>query len=67
MTRACFVPDALARKALIEALKRSMKIRITTPGEISVTATVRAASRGIRGSLVQACAGMTSERAVSLQ
>ena len=35
LSSACFVPDALASKALIEALERSVKIRIITPGESS--------------------------------
>ena len=57
LSSACFVPDALASKALIEALKRSVKIRIITPGESSTPtrcAPRRAASRGTWGPLLQA-------------
>ena len=46
LSSAYFVPDELTSKALTDALKRGVKIRIITPGEIIDTDTVRAASRG---------------------
>jgi len=46
LSSAYFVPDDLTRKALTDALKRGVKIRIITPGEIIDTDVVRAASRG---------------------
>ena len=54
LSSAYFVPDDLTSKALTEALKRGVKIRIITPGEIIDTDTVRAASRGSWGPLLQA-------------
>ncbi len=49
LSSAYFVPDALTTKAMTEALKRGVKLRIITPGEIIDTNTVRAASRGSWG------------------
>ncbi len=54
LSSAYFVPDELTSKALIDALKRGVKIRIITPGEIIDTDTVRAASRGSWGPLLRA-------------
>ena len=54
LSSAYFVPDDLISDALIQALKRGVKIRIITPGEIIDTETVRAASRGRWGPLLQA-------------
>ncbi|OYZ16256.1 MAG: cardiolipin synthase B [Polaromonas sp. 16-63-31] len=54
LSTAYFVPDELTTRALTDALKRGVKIRIITPGEIIDTDTVRAASRGSWGSLLQA-------------
>jgi cardiolipin synthase A/B len=54
LSSAYFVPDDLTSKALIQALKRGVKIRVITPGEIIDTETVRAASRGRWGPLLQA-------------
>ena len=54
LSSAYFVPDELTGKALTEALKRGVKIRIITPGEIIDTDTVRAASRGTWGPLLKA-------------
>ncbi len=54
LSSAYFVPDALTSKALIEAIKRGVKLRIITPGEIIDTETVRAASRGTWGPLLKA-------------
>ena len=54
LSSAYFVPDDITRKKLVEALQRGVKIRIITPGEIIDTDTVRAASRGSWGPLLQA-------------
>lgn len=54
LSSAYFVPDELTTKALTDALKRGVKLRIITPGEIIDTETVRAASRGRWGPLLQA-------------
>ncbi len=54
LSSAYFVPDDLTSKALTEALKRGVRIRIITPGEIIDTETVRAASRGSWGPLLKA-------------
>jgi cardiolipin synthase A/B len=54
LSSAYFVPDDLTSKALIQALERGVKIRVITPGEIIDTETVRAASRGRWGPLLQA-------------
>ena len=54
LSSAYFVPDELTTKALTDALKRGVKIRIITPGEIIDTDTVRAASRGSWGPLLKA-------------
>ena len=54
LSSAYFVPDDLTSRALIDALKRGVKIRIITPGEIIDTDIVRAASRGTWGPLLQA-------------
>ena len=54
LSSAYFVPDELTSKALIQALERGVKIRVITPGEIIDTETVRAASRGKWGPLLQA-------------
>ncbi|MEO6320616.1 MAG: phospholipase D-like domain-containing protein [Polaromonas sp.] len=54
LSSAYFVPDELTTKALTDALKRGVKIRIITPGEIIDTDIVRAASRGSWGPLLKA-------------
>jgi cardiolipin synthase A/B len=54
LSSAYFVPDDLTSKAMTDALERGVKIRIITPGEIIDTETVRAASRGTWGPLLQA-------------
>ena len=58
LSSAYFVPDELTTNALADALKRGVKIRIITPGEIIDTDTVRAASRGTWGSLLKAGAAI---------
>lgn len=54
LSSAYFVPDELTTKAMTDALKRGVKLRVITPGEIIDTDTVRAASRGSWGPLLQA-------------
>ena len=54
LSSAYFVPDELTTQALTDALKRGVKIRIITPGDIIDTDTVRAASRGSWGPLLKA-------------
>ena len=54
LSSAYFVPDDLATRAMTDALKRGVRIRIITPGEIIDTDTVRAASRGSWGPLLEA-------------
>lgn len=49
-----FVPDELTRQAMVDALRRGVKIRIITPGEHIDTETVRRSSRGLWGELLQA-------------
>ena len=54
LSMAYFVPDELSSRILIEAMRRGVKVRIITPGEIIDTQTVRAASRGTWGPLLNA-------------
>jgi cardiolipin synthase len=49
-----FVPDELAIKALVDAAKRGVQIRIITPGEHIDTAIVRRASRARWGDMLKA-------------
>jgi cardiolipin synthase A/B len=49
-----FVPNELAVKTMVEALKRGVKLQIITPGEHTDTETVRAASRARWGELLAA-------------
>ncbi len=51
---AYFVPDEMARLALVAALKRGVKLRVITPGKHIDTKTVRWASRALWGELLQA-------------
>ncbi len=54
LSAAYFVPDELTRQLLLDALKRGVRVRLITPGEIIDAETVRAASRGTWGPLLQA-------------
>ena len=54
MSNAYFVPDELSVKTLLSAAKRGVKIQIITPGEITDTKLVRAASRSRWGELLKA-------------
>jgi cardiolipin synthase len=54
LSAAYFVPDALTRAALLEAVKRGVKLRIIVPGEHMDAETVKSASRAQWGPLLQA-------------
>ena len=54
LSMAYFVPDALSQKILVDALRRGVTIRLITPGPITDTETVRAASRQTWGPLLAA-------------
>jgi cardiolipin synthase len=54
LSMAYFVPDELSGKILLDALKRGVKLRLIAPGKITDTETVRAASRGTWGQLLEA-------------
>ncbi|MEO8117730.1 MAG: phospholipase D-like domain-containing protein [Rhodoferax sp.] len=49
-----FVPDDLTLRALVEAIKRGVKLRIVVPGELMDSETVRNASRARWGNLLAA-------------
>ncbi|MBC7938206.1 MAG: cardiolipin synthase B [Chitinophagaceae bacterium] len=49
-----FVPDELSAKALVDAAKRGVRVRIIVPGEHIDSDTVRSASRATWGPLLQA-------------
>ena len=49
-----FVPDALALRAMVDALKRGVKLQIITPGPHIDTEAVRKASRALWGPLLKA-------------
>jgi cardiolipin synthase len=54
ISSAYFVPDEMTRKALANAVKRGVKVRIITPGKHMDADTVRRASRGLWGDLLAA-------------
>lgn len=54
LSMAYFVPDEVSRKIMLEALHRGVRIRLITPGEITDTETVAAASRATWGPLLEA-------------
>lgn len=54
IANAYFVPDDITRRALVTAAKRGVRVRILVPGEHIDTATVRRASRGLWGELLEA-------------
>lgn len=54
LSSAYFVPDDLARAALVAAAKRGVRVRIITPGPIMDAQTVRRASRAGWGPLLEA-------------
>jgi cardiolipin synthase len=51
---AYFVPDQMARIALVAALRRGVRVRVITPGRNIDTQTVRHASRSLWGDLLEA-------------
>lgn len=54
LSSAYFVPDDITRDAIVAARKRGVRVRIITPGENMDAETVRRASRGLWGELLQA-------------
>ena len=54
LSAAYFVPDELSRRALLEAMKRGVKLRIVVPGEHIDSEAVRSASRAQWGPLLSA-------------
>jgi len=54
LSMAYFVPDELAVKALLDALKRGVRVQVIAPGPFTDTETVRKASRALWGELLQA-------------
>jgi cardiolipin synthase len=51
---AYFVPDPVAIKSLVSAVKRGVRVRVITPGKHTDQHTVRRASRGMWGPLLEA-------------
>jgi cardiolipin synthase len=54
ISSAYFVPDEMARIALVAALKRGVRVRVITPGRKTDQQTVRHASRALWGDLLEA-------------
>ena len=54
LSSAYFVPDGITRRALAAAVTRGVKVRIIVPGENIDAETVRRASRGLWGELLEA-------------
>ncbi|KWT97376.1 MULTISPECIES: phospholipase D-like domain-containing protein [unclassified Variovorax] len=54
LSSAYFVPDELTVRALVEAMRRGVRLRVITPGPIIDSQTVRAASRAGWGPLLEA-------------
>jgi cardiolipin synthase len=54
LSSAYFVPDEITRRAMVAAVKRGVRVRIITPGEHMDAETVRRASRGLWGDLLEA-------------
>jgi len=52
LSSAYFVPDKMARDAIVDALKRGVHVRIITPGPYTDSETVRRASRALWGDLL---------------
>lgn len=51
---AYFVPDGITRRALVRAVERGVQVRIVLPGKYTDEETVRRASRGLWGPLLEA-------------
>jgi cardiolipin synthase A/B len=62
LSAAYFVPDEMAIRALIEAMRRGVKLRIVVPGEHIDSETVRSASRATWGPLLAAGAVIAEYR-----
>ena len=62
LAAAYFVPDDLVSRALIEAMRRGVKLRIVVPGEHIDSETVRSASRARWGPLLAAGAVIAEYR-----
>lgn len=54
LSSAYFVPDGMTRRALVAAVQRGVRVRIITPGPNIDAETVRRASRGLWGELLEA-------------
>ena len=54
LSMAYFIPDAMARDTIVEALKRGVRIRIITPGPTSDVEVARRASRALWGDVLLA-------------
>ena len=54
LSMAYFVPDDVSIRILLDAMQRGVRLRIITPGKITDTETVRAASRATWGQLLAA-------------
>ena len=54
LSMAYFIPDAMARDTLVDALKRGVRIRIITPGPTSDVEVARRASRALWGEVLLA-------------
>ncbi|AYQ28305.1 MULTISPECIES: phosphatidylserine/phosphatidylglycerophosphate/cardiolipin synthase family protein [unclassified Polaromonas] len=54
LSMAYFVPDEVSIEILLDAVRRGVRVRLITPGDIIDTETVRAASRATWGSLLEA-------------
>ena len=54
ISSAYFVPDEMARIALVSAMKRGVRVRVITPGRKTDQQTVRHASRALWGDLLKA-------------
>lgn len=54
ISSAYFIPDALTRRALVDALRRGVRVQIITPGPHMDAETVRRASRALWGELLEA-------------
>jgi cardiolipin synthase len=53
LSNSYFVPDDMARGALVGAVKRGVKVQIITPNHFNDLATVRKASRALQGDLLK--------------
>ncbi len=54
MSSAYFLPDEMARVALVAAMKRGVRVRVITPGKHTDQKSVRNASRAVWGDMLEA-------------